>query len=217
MTVWDVLRIAAERWLVTVLGILLTALALVAVMQAQPAYLAQVRVVLLPPVTAQPNGLTDSGDSLISLAGVVAVAVEGADASAEAVSENVTLTGEGRRLGYTVRQPNAGGQWQYRFDQPVLDVQAVGATPQVAGEQLDAALRRVDAALVDIQDGEGVPPAGRVRSVLNPQTPQVSEVDGSAPRALTATALTGLLVTASVLGYLGPRRTARRGAPTVPR
>jgi hypothetical protein len=217
MTAWDVLAVAGQRRMVTLLGLLLTGIALIAVTQAQPAYLAQVRVVLLPPVTAQPNGLTDSGASLISLTGVVALAVEGADAGADAVSDSVTLTGEGQSEGYTVRQPNAGGQWQYRFDEPVLDVQAVGPTAESARQQLDTALQRVDAALTDIQDGETVPAGSRVRTVLNPLVPQVKEVSGSASRALVATGATGLLITVSVLGYLGPRPVEQRGVPAAQR
>ncbi|PXA65717.1 hypothetical protein [Cryobacterium arcticum] len=211
MTAWDVLTIAAQRWLVTVLGLVLTVGAVFLVTSAQPSYLAQVRVVLLPPATAQPNGLTDTAGSLISLAGVVAKSVADSDVGAEAVSESVTLTGEGRREGYTVRQPNAGGQWQYRFDEPVLDVQAVGSTDRAARQQLDAALRRVDSALADIQDLQGVPLASRVRTILNPEAPQVDAVGGSDTRAMAATVVAGLLVTVSVLGYLGPRRPGRRG------
>jgi len=217
MTAWDVLSIAAQRWLVTVLGIVLTIGAVVVVTSAQPSYLAQVRVVLLPPATAQPNGLTDTTGSLISLAGVVAESVDDSDVGAEAVSESVTLTGEGRRLGYTVRQPNSGGQWQYRFDEPVLDVQAVGSTGQAARQELDAALRRVDSALADLQDQQGVPLAGRVRTILNPAEPQVTKVGGSETRAVVATVVAGVLVTVSVLGYLGPRRPGRRGALPVRR
>jgi len=213
MTAWDLFSIAAQRWLIALLGVLLTVAMVVVVSDAQPSYLAQVRVVLLPPASAQPNGYTDAGGSLISLAGVVALTVEGADVSAEAVSEDVTLTGEGRRQGYTVRQPNSGGQWQYRFDEPILDVQAVGSTPADAEGQLDAALRRVDSALADIQDGEDVPAASRVRTVLNPEVAQVTEVGGSVARAMLATTVLGLLLTVSVLGYLGPRRRERSAAP----
>lgn len=217
MTVWDLLSIAAQRWLVTLIGLLLTVAAVFVVSAAQPSYLAQVRVVLLPPASAQPNGLTDTGASLISLAGVVALTVEGADVSADAVSENVTLTGEGRRQGYTVRQPNSGGQWQYRFDAPVLDVQAVGSTRFDAGQQLDAALGRVESVLAEIQDGEDVPAASRVRTVLSPEVAQVAEVAGSTTRAALATTGLGVLFTALVLGYLGPRRRGRRAGPIVRR
>jgi hypothetical protein len=216
MTAWDMLAIAGQRWLVTLLGVLLTALAVLAVNQAQPAYLGQVRVVLLPPASAQPNGYTDSGQSLISLTGVLALAVEGADSSADAVSESVTLTGEGRTRGFTVRQPNAGGQWQYRFDEPVLDVQAVGSSRTAAEQQMALALDRVDTALAAIQDQEGVPAASRVRTVLNPGLPQVQEVTGNATRATAVTVITGLLITVCVLGYLGPRR-GGRDARAVPR
>ncbi len=210
MTFWDLLAIVWRRWYVTLAGVLITGLALLGLAQASPVYLSQVTVVLLPPVASGTNGLGTASGSLIDMAGVVARAMGGGDS--QAVSDDVTLAGEGRRDGYLVRQPNDGGQWNYAFSEPQLSVQAVGATPAEAEATMNKALDTIDATLTRLQDAEGVRPANRIRTELVPSTPQLREVGGNSSRALAATVLAGGLGTLLVLGALGPTR--RRGEQT---
>lgn len=210
MTTWDLLALAVKRWAVTLLGAGLTGLAVFWAITVPPVYFVQVRVVLLPPAGAQLNGFTGSAESLIDLAGVVAREMQGADGGASAVSQDVTLVGEGLHEGYSVRHPNAGGQWQYRFDEPVLDVQAVAATPKDVKKQATLALQRVRSTLTRIQRDQGVASIHRVRTVLSPATPQLYEEKGSRVRAVAATLLTGVIMTLVALGVLGPAQGGKR-------
>jgi hypothetical protein len=210
LTVWDVIVIAVQRWGITLLGGLLTGLLVFSVMHAKPVYLSQVQVVLLAPELAQQNALGQTSQSLIDLAGIVARKVQGADAKAQVVSEGVTIVGEGVRRGYSVTQPNNGGQWAYNFEDPVLDVQAVDSTVAGAKQQMNTALTDITEALTAVQDQQGVKADDRVRWKLSPSTPQITEQKGSNVRAVSVSAVIGLLVTGSILAMLGPRRKSRR-------
>jgi hypothetical protein len=223
MTAWDLFAIAIQRWVVTVFCVILTASAAFWAMKSPPVYLVQDRVVLLPPAAADPNGLTEASRSVIDLAGVVARAIEGSGGQSQPVSDGVTLTGEGIRSGYSIRQPNSGGQWKFSFDQPVLDVQAVDATPAKARAQMQLALDEITKTLTSLEDAQGTSAENRARMSLNPATPQISEQDGSRPRAIAASIFTGAIVTLALLSGLGrkkpplrlpDRRTARRSRRT---
>ncbi|MFF1879649.1 hypothetical protein [Leifsonia sp. NPDC058230] len=206
MTVWDLFTVAFQRKLLTICCVLLTGLAVAWVSHAQPVYLSQVNVVVLRPASVPLNAYTNTSQSLIDMAGVVARAVEGGDGAAQTVSDGVTLAGEGVRDGYAVQQPNGGGQWQYRFDQPFLDIQAVGSTPAEARRQMALALADVRATLDRVQDAQGVAAANRVRVNLNPLEPQLTVAGGSRVRAVGATALLGILITLALMGTLGPKQ-----------
>ncbi len=203
MTVWDLIANAGRRWVLTLCGALLTGLALLWAVNVPSLYFEHVRVVLLPPVSAQPNAYGYTPESLIDLAGVVARKLRPPTTDAQSVSGDVTLVGEGIRTGFSVTQQNSGGQWQYRFDEPVLEVQAVGATPSDVRDQIGTALAQVESTLADIQDEQGVSAANRVRTTLNPLQPQLLEQKGSRVRALASIVLTGMLITLILVGGLG--------------
>ena len=205
MTLWDLGAVAIQRWILTLCCIGLTALAMVWVVNVPPAYLSDVRVVLLRPASVDLNAYTGTSQSLIDLAGVVARAVQGGGGATQSVSGGVTLVGEGVRTGYSVQQANGGGQWQYRFDDPVVIVQAVDLTPDAAKRQMEVALADVTSILNSIQDEQGVAVKNRVRMSLNPATPQLSMVEGSRSRAVAAVGVTGLIVTLSALALLGSK------------
>jgi hypothetical protein len=205
MTLWDLFTVAFQRKLLTICCVLLTGLAVAWVSHTQPVYLSQVNVVLLRPASVPLNAYTNTSQSLIDMAGVVARAVQGGDGSAQTVSDGVTLAGEGIRDGYAVQQPNGGGQWQYRFDQPFLDIQAVGSTASEARRQMTLALADVRATLDRVQDDQGVSAANRVRVNLNPLEPQLYAAAGSHIRAVGATAVLGILITLALMGALGPK------------
>lgn len=206
MTAWDLFAIAFQRWIVTLVCAVLTALVVFSVMHAKPVYFEQVRVVFLPPETPTSNGLGTTTASLIDLAGVVARNVQGANPQALPVSDSVTLFDQGIRSGSSVVQPNLGGQWAYNFQDPVINVQAVDASPALTERQLQSALDKVQASLTTIQDQQGVSQADRVRTSLNPSTPHVTEQKGSTIRAVVASALAGVLVAAALLMTLGRKR-----------
>ena len=205
MTLWDIVGVAFQRRLLTLCCILLTGLAVFSAVHVQPLYFSQVNVVLLRPASVPLNAYTRTSQSLIDMAGVIARAMTGGG-QAQTVSDGVTLPGEGVRNGYAVQQPNSGGQWQWRFDDPVLDIQAVGPTPEAANRQMQAALDEVNATLLRTQDAQGVAPENRVRAELNPTVPQQYIEVGSKVRAVGTILLLGLLITLALMGALGPKR-----------
>ncbi|WEO76928.1 hypothetical protein BJQ94_16460 [Cryobacterium sp. SO2] len=218
---WNTLRRSA----VIVAGLLLTAPAVLWVATIPPVYSARVGVVLLAPVSLEPNGYAQTSEALVDLAGVVARQIRdsGETVRADAVSPDVTLASQGVHEGYVVRHANLGGQWEYEFTDPILDVQAVAATSGEASALADAAVAQIQTVLASMQDEQSVPEGARVRMTLNPDAIQVREEGGSRLRAATATGLIGLLVTAALLGAAGqPRRhlprlppdLSRRTAPT---
>ena len=108
------------------------------------------------------------------------------------------------------RQPNSGGQWQYRFDEPVLEVQAVGPTPDVVRAHVQQGVDSVVHTLDELQNAQGVDEQNRVRTQLNPTETQIFEQNGSRVRALAATTFAGLAATLGVLAILGPPRKHKR-------
>lgn len=206
MTAWDLFVIAVQRWAVTLVCCALAVLLIFGVAHARPVYFAQVHVVLLPPELPRTNGLGTTSASLIDLAGVVARKVQGADPQSLPVSDSVTLYDQGVYSGYSVVQPNLGGQWAYNLEDPELHVQAVDATPQSAENQLQTALAAVRESLNDIQDQQHVAAADRVRVSLSPEVPRISEQKGSTVRAVGVSVIVAGLLIASLLTALPRRR-----------
>lgn len=198
--------IAVQRWAVTLVCVALAVLLVFTVAHAQPVYYSRVRVVLLSPELPQTNALGSTSASLIDLAGVVARKVQGTDQQSLPVSADVTLYDQGIQSGYSVVQPNLGGQWAYNFEDPVLDIQAVDTTPQGARHQLDTALAAVRTSLDDVQDGQHVAAADRVRSSLTPAVPQITEQKGSMVRAVGVSVAAAVLLIAALLATIGRRR-----------
>lgn len=218
MSFWDLLGTAVRRWYVTLGGMIVTALALAMVFSTPGLYFAHVRVVVLAPEPTLPNAYQWTLASLVEFTGAVGRAVQGSGGTATTVSESTTLVGEGYRSGYSIRQPNVGGQWQYTFREPVLDVQAVGETKEEAEQEIRTAVTLIEDTVRALQEEQGVAPELMIRTQLAPTEPQVGEVKGERSRALAMTGLIGMLVTAFVLVRWGPppprtRRPARRRGP----
>ena len=200
MTAIDLLRMMARRWPVVVAGLAATAVLLIYISSLSGVYRSQVNVVLVPPPSVPINDLDNSNESLIATAGVIATLVNGPISNERSVSQGVSLTGEGVYSGYSVRQPNSGGQWDYRFDNPVLDVQATGATLAEAEANMDIALQLILDTLVTIQIDAGASSADMIETTLNPAEPQYYYDRGSRSRALGATViLTAALTIAAVI------------------
>lgn len=172
--------------------------------QPSAAVVGEVRVVLLPPDGGLPNALAETTSSLVSMASVVSRGVEGF-AGAEAVDPTVTLASQGVRTGYSVRQPNLGGQWETSYQDPVVDVQSVGPTQEVAATEMSRGLAHVGQVLNDLQDREAVPADLRVRVRLSPPVPTYQVQKGSRTRGLAASAVAGSVIVG--LWFSGRRAT----------
>ena len=215
MTIWDLLLLSLRFWVITVVGIALTAAAVLLVGQQPGVFRGQVNVILLQPEPFPGNALAETTDSLISTTGVVAQLVGGQGGTSRSVSDQVTLVGEGLRQGYSVRQPNSGGQWEYRFESPVLDVQSAGPTLGDARAEMSAALTRIEAVLDKLQSDASVDAALRIRTQLSPNQPVYTYAHGSRIRAYAGALMSGALATFGgvlVAERLADRRERRRRA-----
>jgi hypothetical protein len=184
-----------------------------AVTRVDGVYWSEVRVLFLAPRSAiNPNALMTSSDSLISTAGVVGKMV---DPNVESVvSDSVTLTGEGTRRGFSVRLPNSGGQWATNFDQPALDVQAVGSTAVEVTSTMRSVLRWIRSALRDIQRHARVSRPNLISLGESPPTVPVYFQRGSRVRALAVTLLLGTGLTVVIAGGTGHVAARRRYSST---
>ncbi|WP_449386433.1 hypothetical protein [Cellulomonas soli] len=190
MTIWDLLVTMWRQRVAVLVCAALSLLVLQSVAAQHEVYNGRVSVMFLAPKDAPGNALASTTSSLVSMAGVIARAANGPHDAPRTVSAEITLASMGMERGWTIRQPNAGGQWETRYEDPVLDVRSTGATLEEAQLSMVVALEQIDAALTDLQDAEQVPSALRIRTELSPQAPAYSVQQGSRMRAL---AVTGIL------------------------
>ena len=198
ITLWDVFRLSRRFWVLMAVGILLTAAGTIHAWGGSGAFSGRARVSLLAPPEIRGNALVQTPISLVALAGVLAHTTGGPGGDAQSVSDDVTLLGEGVTDGYSVRQPSVGGQWEYRFEDSVLDVQSAGPTLGRAEEQMRAALASISSTLNELQDRAGVVPDQRVTVQLGPGEPAFTYEHGSRVRATLMTALLGLILSFSL-------------------
>jgi hypothetical protein len=192
-------------------GIVLTA-AVLLLLELTHSGVYQVRagVVLAPPAgSGVGNPLYRREYSVITTAGLVTSMVNADDPGVRTSSSSVTLAGQGISDGYSVTLFNRGGQWVHDYDRPVIDVQAVGRTPEDAGLNFDRALSGLNAALNELHDRSEVPAQGRMRLQTVPDDPVLSYGEGRPLRAAAAVALLGAGLTLAVVLALDTRRAGR--------
>lgn len=183
----------------------------------RPVYWSQVTVLfLLPPSAYTPNTLVAGSDSVITTAGIVGRMVGDSGQSAGVVSDSVNLPSEGIRHGWSIRLPDSGGQWATNFSDPALIVQAVAADPDAVTAMMQDIEARIQAALTQLQDENGVAAENRISATPNPDRAPVYAVGGSRTRALAATLLLGGALSCAIVaacarwwGYSPRSRDAR--------
>lgn len=217
MTIWDVFTLMRRFRLLAVVMIGLTFGALVVASTPQVAAVGRARVVFLAPETDEGNVLARTTAPLVGMAGVVARRVNEFSAIEMSVDSDVSLPTQGVRDGYSVRQPDEGGQWGTRYEEPVLDIQSTGADVDEARAAMDEAITEVLGTLEDLQDREAVPDELRIRTRLSPPEPVFTEQGGSRARAMTVTGALGMLLTIGAVlladSVSGARRRRKDAAP----
>jgi hypothetical protein len=196
-------------FVVLVAGLITTG-ALALHMASRPGvYWSQVNVLFLAPQSAKyPNGLQITSDSLITTAGVIGKMVGSSQSGPQVVSDAVTLVSEGAKHGYSVRLPDDGGQWAHNFDQPLLDVQAVGTSVGEVNSTLDTVLGEIQGDLSKMQRSDNVAKVNLVRTRLSPSIPPTYYQAGSHMRAAAASLVLGSGITVAAASLVG-RRAAR--------
>ncbi|WP_375431136.1 hypothetical protein [uncultured Friedmanniella sp.] len=207
MTFGDVLVLSWRFRFVTAVGLLLTGVALFLVSPPVEAWNVRVSVILLVPKGTPGNAIASTTTSLIATTGVVARNVNGPNDQSQTVSSDLTLASTETEPGWSLRQPNAGGQWDVDYEEPRLDVKAWGYTSEEASAQMRDALTKIEGSLTALQDSRKVAESQRIRLTLSPDQPVFTIQSGSRVRALAGTGLAGILVT--LAGILGLERLLR--------
>ncbi len=212
MTVGYLLALVWRHRFVTAVCLVLTGVALFLGSSPIESWNGRVSVVLLAPESAKGNAIAPTTGSLIATTGIVARSVNGPGEESQTVSSDLTLTSIGVERGWSVRQPNAGGQWDVNYEEARLDVKSSGRTVEEASAQMTEALTAIEDALTVLEDGRDVNEHERIRLDLSPDQPVFTVQSGSRIRAMAGTGLAGLLMTAVVV--LGAERLAesRRSA-----
>lgn len=216
MALWELLRALRRHPLIVAIGLVATFVALLGVRAHPGVYEARMGMILTPTGDQiKSNPYYGRDYSLIASAGVLANVVNQAIGTAR-TSSTVTLSGKGVRDGYAVDLPNKGGQFVFDFDRPILDVQAVGPTPERVRQNLDAAVEIIRTALTRLQDESAVPARLRITLHPEPANPVIGYSRGRPSRALPATMLLGLGLTLSLVLLIDDRHGRRSAATRTP-
>lgn len=204
MTARDFLAAALRRWYVVVLGAALTLGAFTVVQRQAPVFFTQYNIVLVGPSGTEEdnNVLENPRYGLQPLVGVISTDLNEGHPPLLTGDVDATMVGMGAREGVQVRVPNLGTQWRPLFSANYLDVQVAARTP----EDVEALATQTSARVADLleqrQDELGVPDNLRARAVPSSEDPIVYPMAGSRSRALGATGLTGIALTAALVFWL---------------
>jgi hypothetical protein len=216
MTLADVLRAMLRRWPVVLGGVLLTLIGMFLATRSEPVYSARTEMVFLAPSsTRYPNELVTQTESLIVTAGAVAKRINGADVELQFGKSTVNPVGAPATGNDTwIHLLDIGTQWVSIFDDQVLVVDAVGATPDEVRERIQAASDLIQENLRQLQVDQNVDPSAYITATMSPAEPVVLEVKGSILRAVGMTGALGLFLTAALIVVLETRsRTSRARTP----
>lgn len=213
VTFGDLLVLTWRHRLVAAVCLVLTGAALFLMSSPVEAWNARMSVVLLVPKGTPGNAIASTTASLIATTGVVARGINGPDDPPQTVSSDLNLASIGAEPGWSLRQPNAGGQWDVYYEEPRLDVKAWGHTLDGASAQMNEAVAAIETSLTSLQDARHVDASQRIRLKLSPDQPVFTVQSGSRIRGLAGTGIAGLLATLAAV--MGAERLAefRRSAP----
>lgn len=210
MTLWELIRALVRNWPIVLVGAMLTAGSGYAAATAPGVYFSRAELVFLAPSsTAYPNALRTQSEDVIITAGLVAKRVTGPQHVIKFASPDVTLVGLGVREGWSLRQPDIGGQWATNFATQRLFLDVVGPSEQAVRQQQRALIHEIGHELDAMQREWGVDPVNDITMIAAPESAVIHQVDGDRVRALTMTALIGGGVTIGAVVFR--ERLARRG------
>jgi hypothetical protein len=159
MTTREVLDALARRWYVVAVGLLGSALLILAFGGAHRFYTMQTEYVLVGPGSPAIAGLPDGrAETLINFAGVVQQRYIATHPTVTLSSPSATLFGNGVREGVSVQLSDGGSQWQHSFNRPVLIVQVIGSDPDQVEHALDGVTKDLEQITRQIQVDAGAAP-----------------------------------------------------------
>jgi len=204
-----------------VLGLLLTAVAVLVAVRPQPLYWTEGDVVLVAPG----GSLQQAPDSywrgnLIAFAGVLDRELNGAAPPPR--MNSAPIYGTGVRDGSSVRLRNYGNQWTTMFAQPNLTVEVVGPDEAGVARRYDEVVTQVSetARALQLTQGTRTQDLMTVQPLLgDPPVAYVGSTRGGKARAVLAIGLVGSFVSVSgavLLDERARRRRLRRAAALAP-
>ena len=208
MTVSDLLRLSVRHWVVSLVAVACIAMGELWATHQHTAYNGRVSVMFLAPTSTDGNVLASTTFALVATTGIVGGQVNGPAPQSQTVGD-VTLSSTGISTGWSVRQPNDGGQWVVHYSEPLLDVRSTGLTLESAQEQMQIALTKVRGSLAQLQDDADVPSEARISTLLSPVEPVYTVQSGSRVRTMGAVALLGILAWGAALLGADRARSAR--------
>jgi hypothetical protein len=191
VNIWQLSAALRRQWIVTLIGLGVVLAIGYHLTHLEGLYYQKVDVIFLAPEQPDTNTFQNATGSLIGTAGIVSQVVGSSASGAAPVSENATLVGTGLKHGYSVRLPNDGGQWAINYTRPVLDVQAVGTSPEEVTATTNMVIAKINHELDLRQDAFGVLKRYRITTRLNPSIAYVMHSTGSRSRTLAASMLLG--------------------------
>lgn len=218
MTLSDLIRAHLRRWPIVLIGMIAALAMAFLATRADPVYHARTEMVFLAPTSLKhPNELVTGSESIIITAGIVAKRLNGADAGPQFNSQIVIPVGA-PDLGQDtwIRLLDNGNQWVSNFDDQILLIDAIGATPEEAELRVVDAATRVSTELRALQEAQKVDPVNYISTRMSPAEPRVAEITPSRVRAAgMALLLTALATVALVLAL--EVRARRNGTASTPR
>lgn len=195
MTIWSLAGAVRRRWLVAVVGIIVTFAGCYVAVKYPGVYYEQTEMVFTAPAPAVADGGGSQlgADSLISMAGIVASQLN--ERGPMPLATGATIVGAGIRNGVWVRLPNDGDQWVSVFDQAELDVEVVGGNPNQVTANMAATVAKIRTTLLQDQLSVGARQNWLIKVSSNPPSPPVLYIRGSSARAGIAALLLGLALT----------------------
>lgn len=191
-------------WYVVALGLIATGAFLAHLTADRPLYYAKSEITL----SAQGAGT----EQAIAFAQAVESVVNDGKPITRFVSPDAPLHGTGVRDGYSVVLPDTGGQWQTRYERPVLSVEVVAESPDRILATYAEVVSRVEAAVTYLQREQDVPPETLIVSstVDEPTVTYVGTTRSGKARVLVSGLLVGVGATFAAAYIWDQRRTRSR-------
>jgi hypothetical protein len=189
----QILLAALRRWYVIVVGLLLVALCYEGFNHNSTTYQSVSTVVFVSPGTAPITGVDQvQTTSLVAFASTIERQMNNGQPVDRLASSSATIFGVGERKGYQVAVPNQGGQWNYYFPNPVLEIQVVGPTAEYVTDTQARLVDQINRYTLADQQNLRVPNTQLITAKLT--SPAEAPVNVSATRSMRMRGLLALLV-----------------------
>lgn len=213
MTAVEFLKLCVRRWYVLLAGLAATVAAVLLAAGPNTVYYSRTTVNILQanPHNDRIVGFFDPNQ--IAVAHIVATRVNNGARTPLASNPDVDLAAMGILQGTHAQVRNVGGQWLSNVTEPVVELQAVGSSPEQVRAQMDQAVASVGSQLTSLENELKVARADRLQLQVNPTDPVVTQQVSRFSRAALGYGLGGLLLTMGAVYWFDRWAAARAARP----